>query len=127
MFMTTARSSSESRGEREPLLDQLLDAPHVRVHFNRALVLSAARDLRAHRRFVRVITSALPGDAFDDDVDAPAFGPLPDHPDRATRRRSSASGRRRRSPGAAADHTVAVSARWTDSIETGRFTASAEG
>jgi hypothetical protein len=72
--------------QRQRLLDQLLDAAHVRVDLDRPLErLGQRRDLRAHRRTrAGNHLGPDPRDPLDDDVDPAAdLGHLPDHTDRA--------------------------------------------
>ncbi len=79
-----AQLLGEPGGQRQRFLDQLLDAPDVRVDFDRPLDdLRQRRDLRAHRRAgARDDVGADAGDAFDDDVDAAAdLGHLADDAD----------------------------------------------
>ena len=124
-----AQLLGQARGERQRLVDQLLDAPHVRVHFERLLEgLGHRRDLRPHRRAgARHRVEAHARQPFQDDVDArPGLGHLADD---GRRCRSSAGPRARdprcRCPAARAGSAGRLpSARLTVSIDTPRVTAS---
>ena len=81
-----AQLLGEARGQRQRLLDQILDAADVRLDFDRPLErLRHRRDLRAHRRAgARDDVGADARDALDDDVDAAAgLGHLADDADGA--------------------------------------------
>ena len=121
----------DAGGQRDGLLDLLVDAADVGVDLDAACraARAAARSwpaaivpVRRHGR--RRATRATP---FDDDVQAvSARGHLPDDADRADRLELRRVRRRRRRSSCSTSSSMRslASARLTDSTETGRFTAS---